>query len=97
MLKNIKSVIENNITVYGKKPFIVYGERFFSYAELVSFMENYNFKMENLGIPKNSVVIIDMSNRGLYILLMIATVLSFGFHFSSNSSGYITSTIQDIL
>lgn len=34
MLKNIKSVIENNITVYGKKPFIVYGERFFHMQNL---------------------------------------------------------------
>lgn len=76
MLKNIKSVIENNITIYGRKPFIIYGETFFSYAELGSFMENYNFKMKNLGIPKNSVVIIDVSNRELYILLMIATILS---------------------
>lgn len=94
MLKNIKSVIENNIIIYDDKPFMIYGERFFSYKELGSFMENYNLKMENLGIPKNSVVIIDVSNRVLYILLMIATILSgrivaYGSSRSSQPSGSI--------
>ncbi|MFM9413034.1 AMP-binding protein [Peptococcus simiae] len=76
MLNKVSSKIESNINKYKDKSFIISSKCNITYAQIGEFINKYNQKMKDAEIEKGAVVIIDVSDRILYIQLIIATILS---------------------
>lgn len=76
MLNKVSSKIESNIKKFKDKFFIISSKCNITYAQIGEFINKYNQKMKDAEIEKGAVVIIDVSDRILYIQLIIATILS---------------------